>query len=171
MGGDNNLLKGQERVVGCHWLDGKHVEPGRSQPARAQRIEEGCLVHQTAPSRIDGNTARFHQAESLGVHQVCALCGQGQVQRDDIGLLQQLAPARAGRRSLGVLLLYNRLHTLPPKISTLFPLIPGLNLTKAKLNRDLLAFDLLSSTQVQLLHTRLPVRCRSDIQCRKWWKR
>ena len=52
------------------------------------------------------------------------------------------------------------------------PLVSDLDLTTANLNRNLLAFDLLSPTQVQLLYMHLPVQCRiGTTRHLKCWKR
>ena len=59
-------------------------------PTRPERLDQGRLVHDQAARGVDEDRGWLHPGEPPGVDQVARLLRQEDVQRDDVGLAQEL---------------------------------------------------------------------------------
>ena len=90
MGRQDHAVELAERRIRGERLDREHVDRGPGDPPLLDRGRERCLVHQVAARRVDEHGRRLHQLEPLGVDQTVGLIGVRHVQRDDVGVAQQL---------------------------------------------------------------------------------
>ena len=74
-------------------LGGQHVEADTCQPAGVERLQHGGGLHQAAARSVDQQCRRLHLGQPLRVDQVPGLVVQGGVQRDHVGIGQQLLQA------------------------------------------------------------------------------
>ncbi len=71
-------------------LDLEHVEAGAGDMAGLDGLGKRRLVHETAAGAVDDANARLGLGQRLGIEDVAGLVGKRHMQRDEIGLRQQL---------------------------------------------------------------------------------
>jgi len=79
----------QRRVLGQR-LDGEHVDRRTADALGLHRLRQRRFVHQLAARGVDQHRGRLHQLQARGIDQMVRLLGMRHVQRDDVGLAQQL---------------------------------------------------------------------------------
>ena len=84
------------------------IESGTGDPAIAEGLDQSRLIHHGTARGVDQKGRRLHQAETPGVEQPARLGRQRRVNRDDVGLSEQiveappLGPGLGRRIALGV---------------------------------------------------------------------
>ena len=79
-----------QRRVRRQRLDREHIDRRSGDALRPDRLCERRFIHQLAARRVDEHRGAFHEGQAFGVDQMVRLLGVRDVQRDDVGLLQQL---------------------------------------------------------------------------------
>ena len=78
-----------------------NVERDAADASTLERLDECGGVHQFPPARVDEERTGLHASEGFRVEQMSRLCGERQVQRDDVAVGQQglkICVAHAQRR-------------------------------------------------------------------------
>ena len=92
MRGGDHVLELEERAVGAG-LDREDVEPGSRDAALLDRAVERGLVDDAATGGVDQDEGRLDLVQLLVTDQADGLGGLGQVDRHEVGLLEQLVEA------------------------------------------------------------------------------
>ena len=85
---ERDIFHARERVVGFQRLGVKNIEAGMADAARAQRLDEGCLIDQTGARGIDENHPRLHRCELRGSEKTAGLVVEREIHRDRVRSLQ-----------------------------------------------------------------------------------
>ncbi len=89
MRGDDNIVHPENRAGRVRLLR-EHVERGAGDVPALEGVHERVQVDQVATGGVHDPHARLHQMEAFGVDQVPGLGGERRVQRDEVGLEQQV---------------------------------------------------------------------------------
>ena len=84
----DDVVQGEELVLGGRRLLDHHVEPGAAHSLGDQRIVEGVLVDYRTAAGVDHDRRRFHQPELACPDQCVGRGIERHVQSDDVGAPQ-----------------------------------------------------------------------------------
>jgi hypothetical protein len=102
---DEHVRELQEAIVGLQRLLGEDVERRPGEAARDEHLVERVLVGQRGARGVHEVGGGLHEREPLARHEVLRLRRHGRVQRDEVGLAQQVverAHLHPGRRRVDV---------------------------------------------------------------------
>ena len=88
--GQHDVVAVVQRVIGGHRLHLGYIKASTRDPLRVQRADQCRLVDDRSTAGVNKYRARFHQVELCDRNQSTRGCGEGDVQRDDIGSLEKL---------------------------------------------------------------------------------
>ena len=101
MGREDHPLELAERRVGRQWLDGEHVDGGTADALLAERVGQSGFVDELAAGRIHEYRRGLHELEPLGVDEVMGLLGVRDMERNHVGLAEQLIEGKQLELQLG----------------------------------------------------------------------
>ena len=90
MGCGQDIVQGPEGVQRGQRLDVEHIQRRACQLTFLQGLDQGSLIDNRPPRRIDQQRRGFHPAQCLGVHQASGALAEHQMHRQHIGLFEQL---------------------------------------------------------------------------------
>ena len=102
VGREHHIGHSDQRVIGRQPFADEVVQARGSHLAAAQRLDEGVGVVQLSAGAVEEDDAVAHGRELLGADQPGGVGGHRCVQRDDVGLGQQLVQAVSGLVVVGV---------------------------------------------------------------------
>jgi 4-hydroxy-2-oxoheptanedioate aldolase len=79
-----------EQLASHRRLMSEDVQRRGAQPAGAKRADQGILVHHVPSRDVDQDRTPAHASQPIRVDETTGLGGQGHVQGDDVGALEQL---------------------------------------------------------------------------------
>ena len=94
MGRDDDISHAPERIVGRQRLGLEDIEGGPLQPAAAQRLDQGGLLHHPAAGDIDQHRPGLEAGEGRRIYQAAGLGRERHADHEEIRLRQQLAQTR-----------------------------------------------------------------------------
>lgn len=94
--GQDDIGRGQERMIRRRGFRIKHIEAGPGQVPRSERRRERNRIDQPAAGRVDEERPALHRSKGLCAKNTGRCWRQSQVQRYGIGLRQQLAEGYRG---------------------------------------------------------------------------